>query len=258
MKKIYSNLHNFCHKTFYDPHSKDFIFINNFLSVLSIVSVIVIVLESIVSLSGYHSIFLIVEYIVVFFFSLEYFGRILGAKHKLKYIFSFFGIIDLISIIPTYLHLGNLTPLKSARALRILRLLRILRITKVARIQDGSVRHNRHDFEEIYNLNVKIYLLAFVSIVTLLGSFAYVFEHGHNGGFDNILISMLWVFSIAIENPYLQVAPETVGGFATAIASRFLGLVLLGFLIHIVGNLINRLLLGLKKTNGRDGINGEM
>ncbi len=235
-----------CRRTFYEPDSKLFVFINDFLSVITIVSILAIILETVSELVIYHPLFLGIEYVALFFFSLEYIGRIIGAHKKLSYIFSFFGIIDALAIFSTLLSIANLIPLKSARALRILRFLKMMRLSKVAHIQHHG--NHKRDFVEIYRINLKIYILAITSILVILGSFVYVFERGTKG-FENIPVSMLWVARTILEDQSVKFAPHTYGGEAVSLIARFFGVILLGFLIHIIGDLINRFLLGVKKID---------
>jgi voltage-gated potassium channel len=249
---FYNKIASFSKKAFYDPDSRIFVAVNDFLSFVTIISIVTIILETVPALSPEHPLFLFMEYTAVVFFSVEYVCRIIGANKKLSYVFSFFGLIDLLAIIPTLLHLSNLTPLKSVRAIRILRFLRILRITKVNRIEIGD---SQEEFVEVYKINLKIYFLASLTIILILGSLAYIFEEGNNG-FGSIPESMLWVTKIVLADPGIKTFPQTVGGTAISLVARFFGLVLLGFLIRIVGDLINRFLLGIK-TIDRDTLDNK-
>ncbi len=152
MKKIFQEI-------FYNPKSKKFILVNNFLSFLTILSVISISAETVKSLEGYKNLFYFVEIFSTIFFSIEYFGRIIGTEKKLKYIFSFFGFIDLFSVLPTILGLGNLTFLKSVRLFRILRFLRILRVTKLAKYQKSKLKEEENN--NLVKINLEIYLTTF-------------------------------------------------------------------------------------------------
>ena len=157
-----------CREIFYNPKNRNFERVNSFLAFLTILSVIFISLETVKELSEYKNIFYLIEIISTFFFALEYLGRLLGAKKPLKYIFSFFGFIDLMSILPTILGLGNLTFLKTARLFRILRFLRILRVIKFA-------KYTKNEFLEENNNNlVKINLEIYFTAFTLFAFFSAV------------------------------------------------------------------------------------
>ncbi len=244
---IHTKKTSWFYSAFYCPDTKIFRIVNDFLSIITLASILGIILESVLSLSHYRAIFYGIEYVTASIFAVEYLSRLITAPRKLKYVFSFFGIVDLLSIIPSFLHIANLTPLKSARSLRILRLLRILRVAKIARFHKDTFNRER-EFNELYYLNVKIYVFFFASVVAILGSLVYVFEHEHSEGFQHIPASMLWVLRNILEDPFIQVAPQTSGGIAISLIARFFGLILLGFLIHVIGNIINHFLLGTKKV----------
>ena len=126
----------FTHEIFYNFESKRFLVVNNFFALLTLVSILAIILETVHSLAPYQILFETVEYVTVFFFTLEYLGRIIAnRKDALSYMFSFFGLIDLLSIVPSYVGIANLTFLKSARILRVLRLLLFIRLAILARLR---------------------------------------------------------------------------------------------------------------------------
>lgn len=235
-----------CRKMFYESNSRLFVLVNDFLSIVIVISILAIILESVAQLSHYHQLFLTIEYIAVAIFSIEYICRIIGNNKKLSYVFSFFGFIDLISILPTLLHVTNLTPLKSVRALRILRFLRIIRLAKVHRFEHLE-RPSKKDTAAIIRLNLQIYFFAIVFAVVVLGSLAYIFEHNHPH-FENIPLSMLWILESLLGGSITAIMPETYGGIAVFMVARFMSFILLGFLIHIIGNIISHLLLGKKSA----------
>ena len=84
--------------------------------------------------SEHASLFKGIEYFAVLFFTIDYLGNLYFAKDRVKYFFSFWGLVDLISILPTYLMIMNLTALQGSKVLRILRVVRVLRVLKMARI----------------------------------------------------------------------------------------------------------------------------
>ena len=242
MHKKDNPLVTFCKKAFKDPSSPLFVKINDFLSIAIFVSIGAIILESVKELDQYYPILVTIEYITVVIFTLEYIGRLIANEKKLSYIFSFFGIIDLISIIPTYLQLANLSFLKSLRALRILRFLRMVRMAKVVRFEHLE-RHAKDDKVAIIKLNLQIYFITLLFTVTILGTLVYLFE-SINPRFDNIPLSMLWVLETLLGGSISGVVPQTYPGIAIFIVARFISYILLGFLIHIIGTVISHVLLG--------------
>lgn len=222
---------------FEDPNSRTFVFVNDFLAFVTIISVLAIVLETIQSLHVYHTYFKVIEYTSVFVFSLEYLGRLWVAKSRRAYIFSFFGIIDLLAIIPTFLALANFTFLKTSRALRILRFLRMLRLAKMARVH-GKAK----DAHSLYRLNIQIYVAALGTALLLLGTLFFIFE-GHHAYARDIPTSMFWTFKVILGGiPFEQ--PASMGGLGILIAAKFVSLILLGLLLSLINTLTRKALIG--------------
>ena len=241
----YKNVATLQEKTqdiFYNPESRWFLVVNNTLAILTFASVLVLILETVPSLEIYGTYLTTVEYIAVFFFTLEYVGRIIAnKKHTWNYLFSFFGLIDLIAIVPTYLGFTNLTFLKTGRVLRILRLLRMVRLAKVARVEKNKLR-DIEDYAHLYRLNIWIYFFALLSAIIVFGTVIYVIEGGTDV-FATIPLGMVWAAKVLLGgiSPYI---PTTVAGEVVSVLGRFTGLVLFGFLIVIVGNPVRKLLFG--------------
>lgn len=241
-------------RAFNDPNYKHFGPVNNVLALLTILSVLALVLETVPALVPYLPLFHGVELVALIFFTLEYVLRVVSSPRPFSYIFSFFGIIDLLAIIPSFLGFTSLA-LKSARALRILRFLRLLRLAKLARLTHATTKKTR-DVETIYRINVGIYLFAVLIVILGIGTAIYTAEH-HMGAFASIPHGMFWAFQVMVDSA--EVARPTTGfGVAIEALARFLSFVLLGFLIHIVGNYVNAVLLGTqKRVNRKEVIDGE-
>lgn len=216
---------------FWNDKTKLYAGTNNVLAFVTIISILAIVLESVDALSAYQTLFLIVEYVAVGFFSLEYIGRIISVKKPLKYVTSFLGIIDLISIVPTFFTLGNFTYLKSARAIRILQFLRSLRLLKLRR---------KNARNEVSVLTLEIYLFALTFSILIFGILLYVVETGQVA---NIPEGMLWAAKFVLGG-VAQPLPETLWGDLITILGRFTGLILFGFLIAVIGRFAQKLLFG--------------
>lgn len=208
------------------------------LALVTVVSIVSLVLETVPALTAYAQMFLIIEWVAVMFFAGEYIGRLLVSKPKATYVFSFFGIVDLVSILPTFLGLGNFTWLKSARALRMIRLLRMLRLAKVA-------RRGAHDEDlSVLSLNVLIYFVTLVFALLVTGTAMYLVEPG-TSAFASIPAGMWWSLKVFMAGiPVTE--PVTALGEFFFVLTRFVGLLLLGLLIGIVGNVF-RVVLGGKK-----------
>jgi len=243
---------------FYNYSSKKFIIVNDVLAIATIISIIAIILETVPSLLFLHPVFLIIEYVSVGLFTLEYIGRVIAAPKKRDYVFSFFGLVDIISILPTYFGITNLLPLKSTRMLRILRFLRVIRLTKISRLGISETKHSdMEDLSYIYRLNIKIYIITIITVVVILGSIMYLFEYAQID-FSTIPKSMMWVLETILGGRISRSIPLTLPGEILGLITKFSGLVLLGFLIHIIGNSINHLLLGTKnKQTAEDVLEGK-
>lgn len=178
-------------------------------------SVITIMLDSVSSLKmryGYWFTFL--EWIFTILFTIEYLLRIYSSNDRKKYIFSFFGIIDLISIIPSYI--GILFPevlyLLSIRSVRIIRIFRILKLSHYVNEANHLTKALALSQRKILVFFSSVFLL-----ITILGSIIYVVE-GEKNGFTNIPISMYWAVVTLTTVGYGDIAPKTsLGQFISSI-----------------------------------------
>lgn len=151
------------------------------------------------------------EIVVTGLFTLEYILRIFTTPRKRDYIFSFYGIIDFIAIVPFYLSLGIGLFDVDLRALRMLRLLRIFRTFKVTKYNDASVRFGKalaYAKEEII-----IFLFITVMLIYLASVGIYHFEHhAQPDKFQSIPQSLWWALLTLATLGYDGVYPVTLGG----------------------------------------------
>lgn len=226
---------------FDNPASPHFTFVNNFLALVTIVAVAIVALETVNSFAPYQFIFTLIEYFIVIVFGTEYIARIYLTKNKLRYVFSFFGIIDLVAIIPSILGMSNLTFLKAARTVRIIRLLRMLRLAKFTKI-----KRKKNAAQSLYKINLEIYIVTLTGTVLLLGALFYLFEH--TGAAKDIPSGMYWALRVILGGiSYPQ--PETLGGTVTIILARFTSMLLLGMLMSLIGTMLRKLLIGSEKDS---------
>ena len=210
-------------------------YVGGFLAIATIIAVLMVALETLPSLVPYLSYFVWTEYSLVAVFSIEYLIRIYQAPIRLKYIFSFFGIIDLIAILPSLLGFANLTFLKAARAVRIIRLLRILRLAKLSKKKNAPP-------QSVYLYNIEIYVATLIIATLILGSLFYIFESNQPAG-ASIPAGMYWSLK-AILGGITYSQPETLGGSVTLVLTRLTSLILLGLLINLAGNIMRKILIG--------------
>ena len=185
-----------------------------------LVSVLIVMLESVVSLQEkYGSLFLVLEWFFTILFTLEYIARLISVRNPLRYAISFFGIIDLLSILPTYLAFFYLST-HSIRIVRILRLMRVFRVLKLI----GFLREAKvlRDSMKASWPKITVFLLAVLSMVTVLGTIMYIIE-GADAGFTSIPISIYWAIVTLTTVGYGDIAPMTAPGQFLASIIMILG-----------------------------------
>ncbi len=193
-----------------------------FIQILIIISIINFTVQTLPNINPtYQKVSNSIEVVSVFFFSLEYFLRLLSSKKPFKFIFSFFGIIDLLAILPFYLTLG--TDLKSLRAVRLFRLLRLLKFLRYG----DTLKNLKQSFD-----NVKKELILFSAATLLLIYFSsvgiYFFENeAQPDAFSSVFSAMWWSVATLTTVGYGDIYPITTGGkiFSTFIVFIGLGLV---------------------------------
>lgn len=179
-----------------------------------VLSVLVVMLESVKTFSERdHQIFVYLEWFFTSIFTVEYALRLYSVKNRRRYALSFFGIIDLLSILPTYLSL-LLGGAQSLMVIRILRLLRVFRIFKLAHLITQShvlIRALRASREKI-----SIFLFVVLLLTFVFGSLMYFVEGGVNEKFDSIPRSIYWCIVTITTVGYGDISPVTPLGQALA------------------------------------------
>jgi len=182
--------------------------------ILSIVcSVLVVMLGSVEEIQiKYHELFFYLEWFFTILFTLEYVLRLISVQRPLLYARSFYGIVDFLSIVPTYLSLFIPT-VKYMLVIRILRLLRIFRVLKLtaymgeAQVLMGALRKSSR--------KIIVFLYTILTLVVVFGSFMYVVE-GSEAGFTSIPKSMYWAMVTLTTVGYGDIAPQTALGQSIA------------------------------------------
>jgi voltage-gated potassium channel len=179
-------------------------------------SVLVVMLESIGPLQEKHAeLFTILEWGFTIFFTLEYLLRLYCVYRPLKYATSFYGIVDLLAILPSYLAIV-LPTAQYFLIIRAFRLIRIFRIFKMAHfISEGDII-----LQAMRASRAKITVfLTFVSLlVIIIGALMYLIEGGSNDGFSSIPRSVYWAIVTLTTVGYGDITPTTdIGQFISAI-----------------------------------------
>ncbi len=185
-----------------------------------LVSVIVVMLESVYSLNmKYGKLFKVLEWLFTILFTIEYLARIIALKKPVFYIKSFYGIIDLLAIIPTYLSL-LFVGTQALVVLRIMRLLRIFRVLKLVRFLSEA---NKLFFALRASMpKITVFLIGVVCLTMIVGTIMYIIEGGENG-FDSIPRSIYWAIVTMTTVGYGDIAPHTVLGQTLASFIMILG-----------------------------------
>ena len=185
------------------------------LLVVILASIVLVMLESVNSIdTKYHDILNISEWVITILFTVEYIARLITVKKPLKYVTSFYGIIDLLSTIPKYISLlfGGVHALA---ALRALRLLRVFRILKLARYLGAS--NNLITALKASRAKISVFLFAVIILSIILGTIMYMVE-GEENGFSNIPKSVYWCIVTLTTVGYGDIAPQTpLGQFIASI-----------------------------------------
>ena len=198
-----------------------------------VMSVICVMLDSDKSIhQEYGALLLTIEWIFTIFFTIEYALRIYCALNTKKYIFSFMGIIDLLSILPTYL-IGFYAPIGSLIDIRIMRLIRIFRIFKLSPYLRSG--HTMQIALRSSRPKIIVFILSISLMVIILGTLMYIIE-GQQNGFDNIPKSIYWAVVTLTTVGYGDVVPITALGKTVAVFIMMLGYAIIAVPTGIVAS----------------------
>ncbi|SFP97044.1 voltage-gated potassium channel [Nitrosomonas cryotolerans] len=191
-----------------------------FLIYIILLSVLAVMFDSIASVNNQFGSWLFrLEWIFTVLFSLEYMLRIYSSPKPLKYIFSFYGIVDLISIIPSYLAL--IIPEASYwLVVRLLRVLRIFRVLKMARHLAEANLLLRSIYQSRRKVLVFFTVILVISII--FGSLMFLVE-GPEHGFTSIPKSIYWTIVTITTVGYGDITPQTTIGQITATLAMLTG-----------------------------------
>ena len=190
------------------------------LLVAILVSVIAVMLESVASIRReYGGVLRAVEWTVTVVFTIEYALRLLAVDRPWRYARSFFGVVDFLAVVPTYLALA-LPQAQSLMVIRTVRLLRVFRILKLAHFLGEAqqlvlaLRASRR--------KITVFLGGVVTIVVVMGALMYLVE-GEEHGFTSIPTSMYWAVVTMTTVGYGDIAPRTTVGQLLASVLMILG-----------------------------------
>ena len=191
------------------------------LLIVILISILLVMLESVESIEAeYSAILNISEWVITILFSLEYILRIITVKKPKVYIFSFYGIIDLLSTIPKYLSLFFVDT-HSLIALRALRLMRVFRILKLTRFIGESA--NLGKALKRSRAKIAVFVSFVIVLCVILGTVMYLVESEQDSGFSSIPRSVYWAVVTLTTVGYGDIAPITALGQFIASLIMILG-----------------------------------
>lgn len=189
--------------------------------ILIVASVITLSLETVPALyAHYEYLFFYLEIAFTLIFSIEYILRLIASKKPFNYMKSFYGVIDLLSILPTYLAVAFPT-FHYFLMLRIFRLLRVFRVFKMVHFLRESLQLLR----SLWNARRKIlvFFLSVILITIVCGSVMFIIEHDRNPSFHSIPQSVYWAIVTLTTVGYGDISPITPLGKIMASFIMLLG-----------------------------------
>ena len=216
-----------------------------------ILSVIGVMLDSDAAIhQKYGNLLLIAEWVFTIFFTIEYFLRIYCSRSKKKYIFSTMGIIDLLSIIPTYLVVFY-APIGSLIDIRIMRLIRVFRIFQLSKYLRSG--HTMQIALRSSRPKIIVFILYISLMVIILGTIMYIVE-GQQNGFDNIPKSIYWAVVTLTTVGYGDVVPITTLGKTISVFIMMLGYAIIAVPTGIVSSELTKSRKEKKQLQNQDEI----
>jgi len=185
-----------------------------------LLSVFAVLLESVASIrQTYGNALRVAEWTFTVLFTIEYILRLACVGKPVRYALSFFGMVDLLAVVPTYMSfvLPGTQTLLVIRALRLLRVFRVLKLGQyigAARSLGAALRASRQ--------KITVFLSALLTIVVIVGALMYLIE-GEANGFTSIPVSIYWAIVTMTTVGYGDIAPKTILGQIVASALMITG-----------------------------------
>jgi len=233
------------HEVIFEAETKAGKLFDTILLIVISLSLIVVMLESVEEINKNYGLLLyVLEWIFTGLFLIEYILRILCIGRPIRYILSFYGIIDILSIIPAFLGIF-IKGTNSLIVIRTIRLMRIFRIFKLGKhLEESSILYiallrSRH--------KIFIFLLTMLFLVIILGTMMYIIEP-HENGFTSIPRSIYWAIVTITTVGYGDIYPQTAFGQFLASAVMIIGYAIIAIPTGIITSEIS----SAKKSNESD------
>lgn len=205
-----------------------------FLIVLSLISISVETLPGISE--GLKQFLALFETITVAIFTIEYIARIYAAEKRFRFIFSFYGLVDLIAILPYYLVVG--LDLRSLRVFRLFRAARLLKFTRYSDALDRLV----NAFRSI-RMELTIFVMMVLALLYLAAVGIYYFEYPEQpDAFKSVFHSLWWAIITITHVGYGDVYPVTAGGRIFTFFILMIGLLLLAVPTGLISSAMTRMI----------------
>lgn len=220
---------------------------------LIVFSIVVVMLETVETVAAaYGPVLSAAEWIVTALFTLEYLVRLYCVERPTRYVRSFYGIVDLCAILPTYLSLlfAGTESLMVVRGLRLLRIFRVLKLTHYlgeARELSSAIRASQR--------KITVFLVTVFTLVVIIGALMYLVE-GKEHGFTSIPVGIYWAIVTLTTVGFGDIVPRTVCGQMLASVVMIMGYGIIAVPTGIVTVAISRAAGGSTeacKHCGRDG-----
>ena len=257
----------FIHRLIHDTEHPAFRAWTWVVNALIYLSCVAIALESVEAVKAdYHWELATFEWFSVVFFTLDYAFNIYTANNRLKYVTSFWGMVDLLSILPSFLMLFNFSSVRATKILRLLRVIRILRVLKLARsaMNDVSAAVLMISSTLMFYVEGGLYTPDAIADGQMhmdaaatargepVGATKFLPSDPLTGAtipdekrfFTSIPETMWWCIVTLTTTGYGDLYPVTIGGRLIAAVTMLLGLVLFGMLMNIVGKTLMVMLFG--------------
>jgi len=185
-----------------------------------VLSILVVMFESVQRfVESYGNIIRTLEWVFTFLFTIEYALRIYCARSRKGYLLSFYGLVDLISILPTYLSLviagtQYVLIVRSLRLLRVFRVLKLYHFLGEAEVLGRALRQSA--------AKITVFIGTVVTLIFIVGSMMYLIE-GPENGFTSIPTSIYWAIVTLTTVGYGDIAPQTIAGQLLASVVMIMG-----------------------------------
>lgn len=208
------------HEVIYEADTKAGKAFDVALLIVILVSLVLVILDSVEHISlEYHTLFVTLEWIITFFFTIEYILRIISIKKPKNYIFSFYGIVDFLSTIPLYVSLifagsGALLSLRALRLLRVFRIFKLVRYSGAGSVVSVALKKSLP--------KILIFLYSVIIIAFVAGTIMYLVE-GPENGYTSIPIGIYWTIVTLTTVGFGDIHPVTPLGQFVATIIMLLG-----------------------------------